>query len=76
MGLTKYLVIGIGVLLLALGAAGWLLKNSYEANGALQLSVDSLTKANKAKTDATQSRAKTDDAVRRMAPADKRDKLR
>ncbi len=36
MGLTGYMAAGIVALLLLLGISGWLLKNSYEANGALK----------------------------------------
>jgi hypothetical protein len=33
---TKYLAIGVGVLLLALGVSGWLLKRAWAENGALE----------------------------------------
>ena len=74
--MIRALAIACGVLVILLGVSGYLLKNSYEANGALQVSVDALAKANEAKSNATQSRAKTDTAVRSLPPADKRSWLR
>lgn len=34
--MTRYLAIGVGVLLIALGISGWLLKRAYAENGALE----------------------------------------
>lgn len=34
--MTRYLAIGIGVLLIALGISGWLLKRAWAENGALE----------------------------------------
>jgi hypothetical protein len=74
--MIRVLAIVCGVLALSLGASGWFLWGQIERNGKLQLSVDSLTEANKAKSNATQSRAKTETAVRSLPPADKREWLR
>lgn len=41
--MTKYMAIGIVVLVALLGVSGWLLKRSYAANGALEVK---LTNAN------------------------------
>lgn len=34
--ISKYMAIGMAVLVVLLGVSGWLLKRSYEANGALE----------------------------------------
>lgn len=74
--MIKALAIVCGVLTISLGVSGWLLWGQIEKNGKLQLSVDSLTDANKAKSNATQSRAKTETTVRSLPPSDKREWLR
>ncbi len=70
MNLTGWLAIAVGILVLALGGAGYLLKTSYEDNGKLKASNDQLQATVRAKTQATQGRAQTDDSVRKLAPAD------
>lgn len=40
MGLSKYMAIAIAVLLVALAGSSWLLKKSYEENGALRAAAD------------------------------------
>ena len=74
--MTKYLAIGAGVLAIALGITGWLLKQSYETNGKLQQENAQLQSTLKEKADARKSRANTDGAVRRMPPADVIERLR
>jgi cell division protein FtsB len=74
--MTKVLASVTAALLLALGFTGYLLKTSYERNAALTQANAQLTTALEAKTNATKQRATTDGAVRRMAPADKRERLR
>lgn len=56
----------------ALAFGGWLLWGQIEKSARLEMSVDALTKANEAKSNATKSRAKTEQDTRQMAPADKR----
>lgn len=74
--MTKYLAIGCAALLVLLGISGWLLKNSYEANGKLEQANTQLTKTLEDKTNATRGRATTENVVRRMPDAAKRDRLR
>lgn len=77
--MVKYLAIAAGVVILLLGGACYLLYQRTETLAAraakLEQSNDQLTKAINAKTNATRDRAATDNAVRRLAPADKRDLL-
>lgn len=72
----KILAIACGVLVILLGVSGWLLKNSYEANGKLTESNRQLTESLNAKTQATKGRAQVDRVVRDLAPADVLDRLR
>lgn len=74
--MTRALAIACGVLVIALGIAGWLLKKSYEANGALENANAALTESLKAKEKATKSRAVTQQRVRQMAPAEKLERLK
>lgn len=74
--MIRILAIAIGVLVVALGIGGWLLKQSYEENGKLKASNDQLQATLKAKTQATQGRAQTDDQVRKLPPATVLDRLR
>jgi hypothetical protein len=65
-----------GLALLAAAGMGFLLKKSYEANGALQTELASAKKVIAEKEAARQSRAVTDQAVRKMAPAEKLERLK
>lgn len=66
----------IAVLVIALGVGGYFLKEQIAANGALKESNTQLSTALKAKTEARQDRAKVDQQVRKMAPAEKLEKLK
>lgn len=70
--MIKILVVACALQFAALAFGGWLLWGQIEKSAKLELSVDALTKANEAKSNATRSRAKTEQDTRRMAPADKR----
>jgi uncharacterized protein HemX len=70
--LTKALAIVAVIQFAALAFGGWLLWGQIEKSAKLEQSVDALTKANEAKSNATKSRARTEVDVRQMAPADKR----
>jgi uncharacterized protein (UPF0333 family) len=67
----KALAIVCGVLVIALGVGGWLLKQSYERNGELEMAAKTYAKALADKTGATQSRNQTQQRVRQMAPTEK-----
>lgn len=64
------------VCLIGLGVAGYLLKGQYEANGALKGSNTQLSTALAAKSAAVRDRAQVNQAVRKMAPAEKLEKLK
>jgi hypothetical protein len=70
--MIRALAIVVAAQFVALAFGGWLLWGQIEKSAKLEQSVDALTKANEAKTNATKSRAKTEVEVRQMAPADKR----
>lgn len=78
--MTKYLVIGAGVVILLLGGACYFLYDQVGAlktrNGQLEESNAQLTATVKAKTNATQGRAQVDRDVRDLAPADVLNRLR
>lgn len=56
----------------ALAVGGWLLWGQIEKAAKLEQSVEALTKANEAKSNATRNRARTEVETRQLAPADKR----
>lgn len=78
--MTKYLAIGAAVLILLLGAGVWFLHREvndlHERTGKLEESNRQLTETVNAKIKASQGRAQTDNAVRRLPPADKLNGLR
>ncbi|MBL8584942.1 MAG: hypothetical protein JNL61_22265 [Rhizobiaceae bacterium] len=73
--MTRILGIACALQFAALAFGGWLLWGQIEKSAKLEQSVEALTKANEAKSNATRSRAKTEQDTRRMAPADKRNWL-
>lgn len=74
--MIRALAIVAGVQFLLLAAGGWLLWGQIEKSAQLEQSVQALTKANEAKTNATRSRARTEVETRQLAPDDKRRWLR
>ena len=76
MGLGAIPYVVIGLLVIALGVGGYLLKQQYEANGALKESNTQLSTALAAKSAAVKDRAQVNQAVRKMAPAEKLEKLK
>lgn len=78
--MTKYIAIGAAVLILALGGAVWFLHREvnalHERTGKLEESNKQLTETVNAKIKAAQGRGQTDNAVRKLAPPDKLERLR
>lgn len=78
--MTKYIAIGAAVLILALGGAVWFLHREvndlHERTGKLEESNRQLTETVNAKIKASQGRAQTDNAVRKLPPDGKLDGLR
>lgn len=62
--------------LIAAGVLAWLLLGAHEKIGTLESEKAALEQSLKVKENARRNRATTDGAVRRMAPADKLDRLR
>ena len=76
----KYLAVGAAVVIALQGAAVWWLyrdgQQQQERIGKLEHSNEQLTKAINAKTQATQSRAISERDARKLAPADKLERMR
>lgn len=78
--MMKYLAIGAAISIALLGVACWLLLGKVEdlnkRQGELEESNRQLTETVNAKIKAAQGRAQTDNAVRRLDPPAKLDRLR
>ncbi len=73
---TKFFAAATVLLLLALCVGGWLLKEAWQDNATLKQSNAQLNATIAAKTAATRERGNVNAAVRKMAPADKLEKLK